>query len=61
MLILYLNFIPCCVPKVAHRVIRYCLRCSKVIEYPTKDSPLQIEGEHTHGLLSESLLGNLWP
>ena len=45
MLILYLDFIPCCLSEVAHRVmIGYNLRCSKVIEYPTKDSPLPIKG-----------------
>ena len=33
MLILYLDFIPCFLSKVAHRVmIGYSLRCSKVIE-----------------------------
>ena len=32
-LILYLDFIPCCLLKVAHRMmIGYSLRCSKVIE-----------------------------
>ena len=33
MLILYLDFIPCCLPEVAHRVmIGYILRCLKLIE-----------------------------
>ena len=33
MLILYIDFIPCCLSKVAHRVIiKYSLRCSKEIE-----------------------------
>ena len=42
MLILYLDFIPCCLPEVTHRVmIKYNLRCSKVVELPTRDSPLQ--------------------
>ena len=32
-LILYLDFIPCCLPKVAHRVIiGYNMWCSKMIE-----------------------------
>ena len=42
MLILWFNFIPCYLLEVSHRVmIGYSLRYSKVIEYPTKDSPLQ--------------------
>ena len=62
MLILWFDFIPCYLPMVAHRVmIGYSLRYSKIIEYPTKDSPLPIEGEYTYGLLLGSLLGNLWP
>ena len=33
MLILYLNFIPCCLLEVAHKVmVKYNLGCSKVIE-----------------------------
>ena len=61
MLILYFDFIPCCLPEVTNRVMIGCnLRCSKVIEYPIKDSPLPIEVEYTYGLLSGSLLGNLW-
>ena len=33
MLILYFDFIPCCLSKVAHRVMMgYNFRCSKVIE-----------------------------
>ena len=61
MLILYFDFIPYCFPEVAHRVmIGYSLRYSKVIEKPIKDSPLLIEGEYTHGLLSGSLFRNLW-
>ena len=60
MLIMYLYFIPCCLLEVAHRVmIGYSLRCLKVIEYPTRDSPLPIKGEYTYDLLSGSLLGNL--
>ena len=52
MLILYFDFIPCCFPEVAHRVmIGYNLRYSKVIEKSIKDSPLLIEVEYTHGLL----------
>ena len=42
-LIMYLDFIRCCLSAVAHRVvIGYNLRCSKVIELPTRDSPLPI-------------------
>ena len=60
MLILYLDFILCFLLEFAHRVmIGYSLRYSKVIEQLTKDSTLQIEGKYTHGLLLESLLGNL--
>ena len=62
MLILYFDFTPCCLLEVTHRVmIGYNLRHSKVIEYPTKDLSLPIEGECTYGLLSRSLLRNLWP
>ena len=62
MLILYFDFIPCCLPKVAHMVMIGCsLRYSKVIEKPTKDSPLPIKGEYTYGLLLESLFENLLP
>ena len=62
MLILSFDFIPCCLSKVSLKVmIGYNLRCLKVIEYPTKDSPLSIEGEYTHDLFSRSLLVNLWP
>ena len=61
MLILYLNFIPCFLLEVAHRaMIGYNLRCSKVINYPTRDSPLPIKGEYTYDLLLGSLLGNIW-
>ena len=60
MLIMYFDFIPYCLSKIALRVmIGYTLRCSKVIEYPPKDSPLPIEKENTHSLLSGSLLRNL--
>ena len=45
MLILYFDFDPCFLFKVALWVmIRYSLRYLKVIEYPIKDSPLLIEG-----------------
>ena len=60
-LILYFDFISYYLFEVTHRVIiGYSLRCSKVIEYPTKDSPLLLKGEYTYGLLSRSLLRNLW-
>ena len=62
MLILYVDFIPYYLLEVAYRVmIGYILRCSKVIEYSTKDLSVPIKGEYTYGLLSGSLLGNLWP
>ena len=61
-LIMYLDFLPCCLLEVTHRVmIEYNLRCSKVIEYPIRDLPLPIKGKCTYGLLLGSLLGNLWP
>ena len=48
MLILYFDFNPRCLLGVAHWMrIEYSLRCSKVIEYPIKDSPLPIKGEYT--------------
>ena len=60
MLIPYFDFIPCCLPEVAHRMmIRYSLGYLKVIEWPTKDSPLLIEGGYTYDLFSRSLLRNL--
>ena len=62
MMIMHLDFIICYLSKVAHRVmIKYNLRCSKVIEWPTKDFPLLIKGEYTYGLLSRSLSRNLQP
>ena len=62
MLILYFNLIPYCLSKATLRVmIEYNLRCLKVIEYTIKDLPLPIKGEYTYGLLSGSLLRNLWP
>ena len=61
MLIMYFDFIPCYIFKVAHKVIiGYRLWCSKVIEFPTRNLPLPIKGEYTYGLLSGSLLRNLW-
>ena len=60
MLIIYFDLDPCCLLEVALWVIvGYNMSYSKVIEYPTKDSPLPIEGEHTYGLLSISLFRNL--
>ena len=60
MLILCFDFIPCFLLEVAHKVmIRFTLRCSKVVEKTTKDSPLLIEEEYTHDLLSGSLPINL--
>ena len=54
MLIMYFDFIPCCLSKVAHRMmIGYNLRCLKIIEYPIEDSSLPIEGEYTYDLLSD--------
>ena len=62
MLILYFDLDPCCLSEVTLWVIvEDSLRCLKVIEQPTKDSPLPIEGEYTYGLLLGLLLGNLWP
>ena len=61
MLIIYLDFIPCFLLEVAYRVmVRYSLRCSKVIEQQTKDFSLPIKGVYTYGLYLGSLLWNLW-
>ena len=42
MLILYLDFFPCCLSKVSHRVMIGSLRCLKVIELLIRDSLLLI-------------------
>ena len=62
MMILYFDIDPCCLLEVALMMnFGYNLRYSKVIRYPTKDSPLPIKGEYTYGLLSGSSLENLRP
>ena len=59
-LIMYFDFIPCCLSKVAHRMmIWYNLKYSKVIKQPIENSLLMIEEMYIYGLLSESLLENL--
>ena len=60
MLIMYLDSIPSFLLEVAHWVIiGYNLRCSKVIELPTRDSSFPIKEEYAYALLSGSLLRNL--